>query len=462
MRAFVAGVREKADQTPPDRERHVDLLRAVAICVVVVGHWLAIAVAYEDGRLGGVNALGELTWAHPLTWVLQVMPIFFLVGGFANGASLSSHLESGGDNVSWLHARTDRLLRPVTALFLVAPAAAIVAVLAGAPTDLVGTATWLASIPLWFLLAYLAMVVLTPWMHALHRRAGLVVPAVLLGLVAVADVLRLGFGVPMVGESTYLIGWLAIHQLGFCWQDGKVPAGGRPAAGWTLVSLAALLALTLVGPYEVRMVGVNTNPPSLALMTLAATQAGLVFWLRPASSRWLQRPRPWRVVVALNAVVLTMFVWHMTAAVIAAVIVYPTGLMAQPPIDSAAWLAWRVPWVLSAAVVLVALVAVFGRIELRSAPADRARPGVARDLLTAAGVAGVLGGLLGVALADRGYHGVGGLPPLAVLSYLAGAALLRTVRSGWSVSRPAGRRQRRSAETPASPSRRAGRSRPGE
>lgn len=431
MRALVTGVREKAARTPARRERHVDLLRAVAICVVVIGHWLAIAVVYNDNDLDGVNALNVLTWAHPLTWVLQVMPVFFLVGGFANAASLSSHLESGGDNVSWLHTRTDRLLRPVTALFLVVPAAAIVAVLGGVPKDVVGTATWLASIPLWFLLAYLVMVVLATWMYRLHRRAGLAVPIVLVAMVALADLLRIGFDVPVVGMSSFLIGWLAVHQLGLCWRDGLVPAGGIPAMVWTVVALATLLALTVAGPYDVRMVGVNTDPPNLALMALATTQAGLVFLLRPWASRWLQKLRPWTVVVGLNAVVLTLFVWHMTAAAIAAVLVYPTGLLAQPPVDSAAWLAWRVPWLLAAAVALLVLVAIFGRIELRQVDADRARPSTVRDVLTAVGVVAVLAGLLGVAMAGRDHHGVGGLPPLAVLSYLAGAALLRAVRSGW-------------------------------
>lgn len=429
MRAFVEGVRRKAADTPTHRERHVDFLRAVAICVVVIGHWLAIAVIY-DGELGGVNALNEHTWAHPLTWVLQVMPVFFLVGGYANAASLSSHRESGADTVTWLHARTDRLLRPVTALFIVVPLAAVVAVIAGVPKDLVGTATWLASIPLWFLLAYIAMVVLAPWTYALHRRFGLGVPVVMVAVVAIADVLRLGLGVPFVGESTYLIGWLAIHQVGYCWRDGRLPVGGRGALIWTVCALAPLVLLTVAGPYDVRMVGDNTDPPTVALMALAATQTGIVLLTQPAASRWLQRLRPWSVVVALNAVVLTMFVWHMSAAVIAAVALFPTGVMPQPDVDSAVWLAWRVPWVAACAVVLAVLVAVFARIELRDADVDRAEPGPTRDLLTLFGILAVLGGLLGIALAGREYHGWGGLPPVAVVSYLAGAAMLRVVRTG--------------------------------
>jgi fucose 4-O-acetylase-like acetyltransferase len=430
MRTFVEGVRRRAAATPAHRERHVDFLRAVAICVVVIGHWLVIAGSHKDGELTGVNALNVLTWAHPLTWVFQVMPVFFLVGGFANAASLTSYEESGGDKVTWLHVRTDRLLRPVTALFVVVPLTAVVAVLAGAPEDLVGTATWLASIPLWFLLAYLAMVVLAPWTYALHRRFGLAVPVAMLGLVILADALRLGLGVSYVGESTYVVAWLAIHQLGYCWRDGRLPVGSRGALVWTACALAVVVALTVAGPYDVRMVGANTDPPTVALMALAATQAGVVLLIQPAVSRWLQQMRPWSVVVAFNAVVLTVFGWHMTAAVIAAVALFPTGVLAQPDVGSASWLLWRLPWLAACAVVLAALVAVFARIELRPADAERAAPGFVRDLLTFVGVLAVLGGLLGVALAGRDYHGWGGLPPAAVLSYLAGAAVLRWVRSG--------------------------------
>lgn len=425
----VSAVRKRAARTPADRERLVDLLRAVAICLVVLGHWLAISVTYQDGRLSGRNALNDLAWAHPVTWLFQVMPVFFVVGGYANSASLRSYHATGGGSTDWLLTRTDRLLRPVTALFVAVPAAALVARLADVPADLVGTATWLASIPLWFMLAYLAMVLLTPWMHALQRRAGLWLPGVLLAWVALADLLRLGFGVPYAGESTYLIGWLAVYQLGMCWRAGLLPTQRAALLAWTVGSAAALVLLTTLGPYEVRMVGGNTNPPSLGLLALAATQMGLVLLIRPAAGRWLARLGPWTVVVAVNSVVLTVFVWHMTAAAVAGAIVYPTGLMAQPPVDSAAWLWWRVPWLAATLVVLLGLVALFGRIELRRPTLAPMPPGRARTALIGFGTAAVLGGLMGVALAGRGYHGPGGLPPAAVVAYLAGAAALRAART---------------------------------
>ncbi|HEX6337957.1 MAG TPA: acyltransferase [Jiangellaceae bacterium] len=429
MSEVVAAVRERAARTPADRERLVDLLRAVAICLVVLGHWLAISVTYQDGRLSGRNALNDLPWAQPVTWLFQVMPVFFVVGGYANSASLRSYHATRGGSTDWLLTRTDRLLRPVTALFVAVPAAALVARLAGVPADLVGTATWLASIPLWFMLAYLAMVVLTPWMYALHRRAGLWVPGALLAWVALADLLRMGLDLPYVGESTYLIGWLAVYQVGMCWRAGLLPTRRVALLAWTIGSAATLVLLTTLGPYEVRMVGGNTNPPSLGLLALAATQVGLVLLIRPTAARWLARPGPWTVVVAVNSVVLTVFVWHMTAAAVAGAIVYPTGLMAQPPVDSAAWLWWRVPWLAATLVVLLGLVALFGRIELRRPTLAPMPPGRARTALIGFGSAAVLGGLMGVALAGRAYHGPGGLPPAAVVAYLAGAAALRAART---------------------------------
>jgi peptidoglycan/LPS O-acetylase OafA/YrhL len=56
----VQQLRELAERTPARRVRHVDLLRAVAIVTVIVGHWLVIAIEDKEG-LRRFSALQHLS-----------------------------------------------------------------------------------------------------------------------------------------------------------------------------------------------------------------------------------------------------------------------------------------------------------------------------------------------------------------------------------------------------------------
>lgn len=440
-------MRRMAEQTPERRNRHVDLLRAVAICAVVLGHWLLFVPDFDVPE--GVSAhsvLDDLPWAVVVTWVFQVMPIVFLVGGYANAASLASHYRSGHDATSWLLSRTGRLLRPTTALLAVLAAAGLLARTAGVDPLIIGTAVWAAAIPLWFLAVYLGMVFLAPLTHRLHQRLGLVVPIVLVGLVIVFDIAQFGFDVAHVPLVKYLLAWLAVHQAGYCWHDGLLPK--RPWATGLLAGsgLAVALLLTTVGPYPVLMVGVpgagvaNSDPPTLALLALAAAQLGLALLLQHPANRWLRGVRPWSVVVGLNTAVFTIFLWHMTAGVLGAGLLLATDVMPQPPLDTPEWLLLRIPWIACLAVLLVALTTVFGGVEagrggtlvdrsIRSVARGGRPPERVRKAATVVGFLPVLGGLVAIALAGEGDHGPAGLPTAAYVAYFGGAAVIAVVRA---------------------------------
>jgi peptidoglycan/LPS O-acetylase OafA/YrhL len=124
----------------------VDFLRAVAITAVVLGHWLISVITYDShGRLTGHSALDSWHWAYPITWLVQVMPLFFIVGGYANAASLASHRRLGGGAIAWLPDRGARLVRPTTTLLVVLATGAVIARLLGADPDLTRFAVWVAA-----------------------------------------------------------------------------------------------------------------------------------------------------------------------------------------------------------------------------------------------------------------------------------------------------------------------------
>ena len=86
----VSGARALVAATPETRNRYVDLIRVVSIGVVVLGHWTMAVLGYRGGRFTGENLLELNPDLQILTWLFQVMPLFFIVGGFTNGGSWAS------------------------------------------------------------------------------------------------------------------------------------------------------------------------------------------------------------------------------------------------------------------------------------------------------------------------------------------------------------------------------------
>ena len=100
---------------PPleERDRFIDLLRVVCIVAVVLGHWATTTVVWEPDRVLSVNALSVVPWTRLATWLIQVMPLVFFAGGFANSVSR----RRAGSYLTYLDGRLGRLLIP-TAAFL--------------------------------------------------------------------------------------------------------------------------------------------------------------------------------------------------------------------------------------------------------------------------------------------------------------------------------------------------------
>jgi fucose 4-O-acetylase-like acetyltransferase len=436
-----------ARATPPTRDRYVDLLRVGSLAVVILGHWLmAVPIAAADGTVRVTNVLALVPALRPLTWLLQVMPVFFLVGGYAQAKTLSR----SGSYASFIRSRTSRLLRPAAVFAAVWLALGTAAGLAGLDHDgLIRLALRTVAQPLWFLGVYLGVVALAPAMWGLHRRLGrraVAVPIGLLAATALVDVARFAGGHSSLAYLNLLFVWVGAHQLGFFYADGSLQRfAGRLAGG----GLAALIVLTTVGPYPVSMVGVpgeavsNMSPPTLALAACAVWLTGLVLLVRGPANRWLARARVWRVVVIGNLLTMTAFLWHLTAAfvVIGGALAFGGGLGA--PAATAQWWAQRPLWLVAYGLVTAGLVAVFRRFDApRSVDASRPRTR-GRDVaaafgggLCALGVLGLSGaGFAGLLDGHQGRLLVVSLTAPMALALIAAGALLtappRLARPTW-------------------------------
>lgn len=86
--------------TPAHRDRAVDGLRALALMAVPAGHWLLGGFTRDgDGALHNASPLSEFAEFAPVSWVLQMLGVFFLVGGYASVLSYHRRPSTGG---AWL------------------------------------------------------------------------------------------------------------------------------------------------------------------------------------------------------------------------------------------------------------------------------------------------------------------------------------------------------------------------
>lgn len=373
-----------------DRDRYVDFLRAWAILLVVLGHWLITGlVRRPDGEIVAPELLATVPWTQWLTLGFQIMPLFFLAGGHAAGGSWVRARSAGGTVAGWVGQRAVRLLLPAAAYSgLVLLAVGVCAGLGVDPATL-ALVGWAMAMQFWFLPVYLLLSALTPGLYALHERWGVRVPVgmgvVGLGIgasVAAAGSPRPGI-VEAVGALNYLLVWGVVYQLGFCWRDGSLGGGGRPAAPIALAvgGGAAFVALVGPGPFPISLILVtgqelsNADPPSPAMLAWAVAQVGVALLVAPVVRRALERARVERAVRVLGAGSMALYLWHMAPVLIVAAAFYLTGLAPEPGYGSMAWWALRLPWLLVLGGVLTGVVRALRPLERGMAVAEvRVRP----------------------------------------------------------------------------------------
>jgi peptidoglycan/LPS O-acetylase OafA/YrhL len=430
-RSAWAKARRLAEQTPESRNRYVDLLRALSICFVVLGHWLIAAPWVDEQGLHLDHMLAVQPWTQWLTWMFQVMPIFFVVGGYSNAASWGAARRSRQPYRDWVAARLHRLLGPLMPLLAVWAVTAAIAHAFGLSADVIRIGSQAALIPVWFLAVYVLVAMLVPLTHLAWRRFGALSFWMFAGCALLMDAARFGGGLVWLAWSNYLFVWLAVHQLGYSWREGRL-GGAAKSLPLALAGGLLLLAMVFFGPYPLSMVGVpgeevsNSLPPSLALLVLGVMQTGLFLSMEGPARRWLRQLTPWSATVLINGIIMSVYLWHLTAMIWIIGIVNLSGgfgLHLHP--GSAAWWSSRPLWLALLLAVLLLVLPLAGRFERRPGPKPGAAPPV---WMSCGGAILACGGLALLALDGIGADCYLGIRWVVILMTFAGGAMMGLFR----------------------------------
>ena len=343
------------------RDLTLDLARVFCVLLVVAIHLMMVGVGLDaDGQIVVSRPLEAQPWFAPVTWLGQIMPLFFVVGGFASLTAWRSLVRRGGTGAEYVRNRVLRLAQPALPLYLFYVVVLVVILLIGVDPKLVDTTVGGAGAPLWFLAAYTLCQAVVPLMVRLHARAPRATVLALLAGVILVDVARYtaeaiaddGLNSP-VGLLNLFFVWVLVQQIGFFYADGWFDR----RRWWQLLLIpaacyAALGLLVAFGPYSLDMLN-NLNPPTLPLVLLGFAQACILRLLKPALTKLMKTTGARAVVFLAGTRLMTIYLWHLPIIVIFAGI----GLLipgASPLPASPAW------WWSRILLYVLVLVAIFG------------------------------------------------------------------------------------------------------
>lgn len=308
------------------RDDFIDFVRAFSLIIVVIWHWSFTIILWKSDGPHATNPIGFTDGLWLITWLLQVMPLFFFVGGYAHEQSYLRKQARGASMWGFVGKRLTELAVPALAL------AAVWVVLGIVVANVFGGAWIKRSVllvisPLWFIAVYLLLIALFPIWHWLHVRYGALVLIWLVGLAMLIDVLRFAHHLEQLAWLNMIFVWGFCHQLGFFYGD-FVRSPRR--VGWMLTwgGLFALAGLVYSNAYPGSMVGVpgerfsNMAPPTVCIAALVLFQSGVALLLRDATLARLQRPRWARVSEVVNRFSMPLFLFHTTGLAISLAIGY--------------------------------------------------------------------------------------------------------------------------------------------
>jgi len=313
----------------------------------------------------------------------MAVPVMLFVGGFSNFIALSHCLGGRGGYRRFYNRRLRRLLGPVAffgGIWIVVEFLSHLLSVGGdrliRGVDLGGAGPFG---PLWFIAVYLIIVMMSPGLVWLHRRYRIAIPIALCAGCVGVDILRFVGHVPAVAWLNIALAWLLPHQLGFFYADGSFDrASPKLAAGMCAAGLLGLIvgSSTVYSPTIGYVPGLgpsNMDPPTTMIVVLSMWQVGLVLLCRGWIVAALGLRAVETIVMKLNAVMMSVYLWHMTALLLALLMLKPLGL-ANSDLLVSQWWSQRPMWLIVAAAILVVVIRLVGWVEREGAPDVRVTP----------------------------------------------------------------------------------------
>jgi surface polysaccharide O-acyltransferase-like enzyme len=326
------------------RDLSIDFIRVFAIILVVILHTMMVGLAVTDNGVKQINILEQESWFSVASWFGQIMPLFFVAGGFASWVGYQSLMKRNGTARDYVRSRAIRLLYPVAIFYSIFFALiSLLVIVLGVDANLMNMFLGGIGMPLWFVVGYLICQILVPFLIKAHQTHPFITVLIMFIGIIIVDGIHVVTGQAWVGWFNLFFVWPLVQQIGFFITAPPKQLKYFKSKWWLVLGAAASFTgtwlLTCIG-YNSNMLA-NLNPPSLPLVFIGLGQTCLFLLLRSHIQKLMTVRAIKNLTLLVGSRAMTIYLWHLPiiVALSGLVIVFPEII--PSPDGGAGWWLYR-------------------------------------------------------------------------------------------------------------------------
>ena len=215
--------------TSISRERFIDFTKIIGLIFLITNSFSLLRFQESGGELFVENLSVNSQSLTVFTWFTAGMSLFFFSMGFNNLIAWYSNVGRDGSQWNYLVDRINTLLGPV--IVWIFSSTIVLNILSRSENfpnylttsqDGIMPSVEFILWPLWLVSIYLVMVIFAPFTIFLHKKYPYATVLGLITMTILIDNIDFSLNLSYIRLFNYLFFWIAIHQLGYFYADGKI------------------------------------------------------------------------------------------------------------------------------------------------------------------------------------------------------------------------------------------------
>jgi len=318
-------IKVEIENTSISRERFIDFLKVIGLMMIIFNTYYLIRFNNSFGEYLIFNLSFDDSLTTTYTWFTVGMTLFFFSVGFTNKIAWYANVGRDGSQWKFLTDRVNALLGPVivwisvvTIILNVYTRINNLPLFFTSQDDGVVPLTEFIMWPLWLVSIYLVVVIFSPITLFLHKTNPYLTLSMFFIATVAIDTFDFSLAFSYLRLINYLIFWLAIHQLGYFFADGKIFSYKLSFfLGLTLLTFGYLFyklntSNDFLSLSSYRLIAnSNEDPPTVYYLIASIGLASLLLLLRKPIEKLLENRFIWILFSYIHANIFTLFLWHM-------------------------------------------------------------------------------------------------------------------------------------------------------